>query len=876
MRRPIKDGETRRPTSRRPSEAEHVRYKPTSPRPSRRATRPQAARPTRNPSPPFIHWGWHKRRPGWGGRLVLGFDLLVGALVFWAAWTLLVAYHHFEQDLPTLSFLKLEYRPPGVSRFYAADGRLLGEFAEEYRVVVPYQDIPRPVVLAFVAAEDANFFQHPGVDLVGVFRAFLRNIEAGRIVQGGSTITQQITRSFLLSRERSYRRKIREALLAWRLEKNLSKQEILFLYLNQIYLGEGAYGVGGAARVYFNKRVGELTLAEAALLAGLTQAPSRYSPLRNPKAARARQKYVLGRMVRARFITATQAEAALREEIHFQQPPDWNRYVSPLFTEHVRREVEALAGREALYRGGLQVFTTLDLDMQAAAHAALLKGLGELTRRQQGYIGPKARLPESQWEEFLWDQARGYGVRPLEEGRYIEALVVGVDAGKGELSLQTGKYKGRITAAEMAWALGGRSPSTVFTSGDVLEVRALAPDPETGAWDFALEPTLEVQGALLCLDPATGEVKAMIGGRDFKESQFNRAVQARRQPGSAFKPFVYTAAMDNGFSPADVIWDEPVEYEDDRGEIWSPQNYDQGYQGPTTLYMGLVQSRNVVAVRLLEQVGIDRVMECARRMGITSRLAPYLSLALGSSEVSLLEMVSAYGTLANEGVQVAPRFIRRIEDQSGRVLYDFPARRVEALSPQTAFVMTDMLRGVVERGTGTRVKALERPVAGKTGTTNDLADAWFVGYTPGYAAGVWVGYDQRKKLGRRESGGRAAAPIFLYFMEEILKDRPVREFEPPPGVVFAEIDPETGWFADEFSLDYVTVCLREDQVDPDYLYQHSGEEDAPTVGVYFQDGRIVIREEEGEEEEPPGPLPDPSAPAVELDEIYYYEDEALE
>ena len=806
----------------------------------------------------WISLGWHPNRPGWGGRLVMGFDLLVLGLLVLAAWSVYVAYVHFSEDLPSVERLTRAYRPPTISYFYSSRGEVIGEFAREYRIVVPLERVPRHVIRAFLAAEDANFYHHPGVDTTAIVRAFLKNRAAGRIVQGASTITQQVTRTFLLSRERSYRRKIREGLLAYRLEKNLSKDEILFLYLNQTYLGHGAYGVEGAARVYFNKSVEDLGLAEAAMIAGLARAPSRYDPYQSFERAKKRQEYVLRRMAAVGFIRPQQARAAYESALELKSPPDANHIV-PQFTEHIRRRVEELVGRERLMADGLRVYTTVDVGMQARARQAVRRGLSELAKRR-GYHGPLERgVPPDRWASVT-----GAGAASGEED-VKKAVITGYSSTRGSLSVSAGGAKGRIPHKNFKWALRGRPASRVFAKGDLVLVSLRGRDNKTGETIFSLEPDIEAQSALVCLENGTGRVRAMVGGRDYGQSQFNRAVQALRQPGSAFKPILYATAMSIGFTPADVLWDEPVEYDDD-GRIWRPQNYDRTFHGPTTLYHGLVKSRNVVAVRLMEQVGIDPVIRMARRMGISSKLRPYLSLALGASEVSLLEMVSAYSTFPNLGRRVRPVFISRIEDRDGKAIHTGRVRKDRVLEPGTAYVVLDMMKGVVERGTGTRVAALKRPVAGKTGTSSDLADAWFIGCTPEYTTGVWVGHDLRKRLGRRETGGRAAAPIFLYYVRDILKDRPKAEFEVPEGVTYALIDPDTGWFADEDTLQPLKVCFNSEHVgqgarsemidDPDRAFpEDAGRREH--IRIIFRNGRYYsVRE-------PDEPGPDPGAPALE-------------
>jgi penicillin-binding protein 1A len=728
----------------------------------------------------------------------------------------IIGYHFFTQDIPPLDSLE-NYRPKTVSYIFSDDNRVIGEYSHEHRLVLPLNRVPQRVINAFLASEDVNFYQHPGIDLMGIARAAIKNVEAGHIVQGGSTITQQVTRSFLLSKEKSYERKIREAVLAYHIEQNLTKDEILYLYLNQIYLGHGAYGVESAAQLYFGKHVSELTVAESAMIAGMTAAPGRYSPFRNPKKMRERQKYVLGQMLDADFITLQEYDAALHEQLYFRQKYNVNLEVAPYFTEHVRREVEALYG-DRLYNDGLRIYTTVNIEMQEAARKALDRGLSEWSRRR-GYKGPLAKLTTEEEAAFRNKQADINHF--IHEGEYLEALITQVN--KDSLDILAGGGPGVIEKTYLKWALRGKSLSKVFARGHLIWVQALGPEPDK-VRRYRLEQKPEAQGALVCLETATGLVKAMVGGLDFTESQFNRAVQAKRQPGSAFKPFLYATAIDQGFTPADVIWDEPVEYEDN-GEIWRPQNYGKKFMGPITLYQALVLSRNVVAVKLMEKVGIKPVIRTARTMGLESYLAPYLSLALGSAEVSLLEMVSAYTTFPNLGDRAKPVFIKRIEDRDGRVVARFKPRREKALSPQTAYVVLHMMKGVVERGTATRVKALGRPVGGKTGTTNDLADAWFIGFTPEYTAGVWVGKDKREALGRSETGGHTAAPIFLYFMQDALEGMEVRDFTEPEGITYVTIDAYSGYQSDGWSSKPVKVAFKQDQVGPsqnsEYYYARS-------------------------------------------------------
>jgi penicillin-binding protein 1A len=603
-----------------------------------------------------------------------------------------VFYFAFVYDLPRLTTLK-DYQPYIVSEVYSDDEVLIGEFFLERRTVLPLSQMSRLLIKAFVAAEDARFFEHQGIDYRRILGAAFRNIEAFDVVQGGSTITQQIAKSFFLTPERSFIRKVKEAILAQRIEHYLTKNEILYLYLNQIYLGEGAFGVGSAAKAYFGKSAQNLTLAECAMLAGLPPSPNNLSPLRHPKKARERQLYVLNRMVERQMITPEQALKAMAEEIRLRPkgPKGYNE--APFALEQVRLYVEEKYGKDRLYKGGLKIYTTINSRLQRAAQKAVLKGLEEFETRE-------------------------------------------------------GQGKGRD----------------------------------------------QVEGALIALDPQTGYILAMVGGRDFSSSQFNRATQASRQAGSAFKPIVYAAALDKGFTPATVIVDEPFSYVDVPGkEPWEPQNYDREFWGPITLRKALNFSRNVVTVKIAQSIGIDYLIEYAKNLGIKSKLEPNLSLALGSANVTLLELTSAYGVFAGQGYRAEPLLITRILDKDGNILEEVEPSAVEVISPQTSYLITSLLQSVIQEGTAQRARTLGRPAAGKTGTTNDTRDAWFIGFVPQrLVAGAWMGYDIEKPLGTHETGAVAALPIWLEFMKEALAGEPVENFSLPEGIVFAKVDAATG------------------------------------------------------------------------------------
>jgi len=735
-------------------------------------------------------------------------------------------YMYFTKDLPHISSLK-DYRPPTVTTVLSDDGRKIGEFFRERRIVIPLSKMPPRLIEAFVAAEDSRFYKHQGIDFLGIVRAFFKNIEAGALVQGGSTITQQVTKSFLLSPEKSFARKIKEAILAYRIDKAFTKDEILFLYLNQIYLGHGAYGVEAAAENYFGKTAADCNLAECAILAGLPQAPSRYSPFKHPEKARERQIYVLNRMVADGCITNIEATEAINTSLDIKPRRNWYIEQVPYYTEHVRRYVEEKYGADLLYTGGLTIHTAVNVEMQRAGRAALEKGVMDLDKRQ-GYRGPLQHLPSEQMESFCSAVQEELDQDPLDTGKTTKGLVVSVDDKAETVTVRIGKSVGSLPLSEMLWARRPdpeveyyaakvRRPSQVLSVGDVILVRIKGKEEETEKWRLVLEQVPSVQGAIICLETETGQVKAMLGGRDFGTSQFNRAIQSRRQPGSAFKPIIYSAALDKGYTPATIIIDSPIVLSgSDSDALWKPKNYEGRFHGPTLFRDALALSRNVVTIKILKDIGIDYVITYAGKLQITSPLAHNLSIALGSSGVSLLELVTAYSVFANQGVLVPPSFITRILDRDGNVLEEQRPGPEKVIDKATAFIMTNLLQGVVEHGTGRRIRALNRPAAGKTGTTNDLFDAWFVGYTPRYVTGVWVGFDEEAPLGKGETGARAASPIWLSFMQEILKDKPVRVFPVPDGVVFAKIDAETGLLAIPESKKTVFECFKEGTAPVEY------------------------------------------------------------
>ena len=640
------------------------------------------------------------------------------------------------------------------------------------------------------------------------------------MVQGGSTITQQVTKSFLLTPERSYTRKIKEAILAYRIDKAFSKDEILFLYLNQIYLGHGAYGIEAASENYFGKPVSDLNLAECALLAGLPQAPTKYSPFRYPDRAKQRQIYVLTRMTSEGYITEAQAAAAIQQTMDIKPRKNWYIDEVPFYTEHIRRYVETKYGPDALYNNGLSIYAAVNIDMQKAAQEELGIGLAALDKRQ-GYRGPIKRLKPDGIESFCSAIQEEIKDTPVKPGIILTGVVVAVNDSDQSAGVRIGRSLGIIRPADLKWAKksspnhphpepGAKRPPGVLATGDVILVKVLDKAKEGDKWNLSLEQTPKVQGALLCLEAGTGQVKVMVGGRDFKDNQFNRATQSRRQPGSSFKPIIYAAAIDKGYTPATVVIDSPIAFQGDEGDsVWKPQNYDRKYSGQILLRNALEKSVNVVTVKILQDIGVDYAIGYAKKLGITSTLEHNLSIALGSSGVSLLELVRAYSVFDNAGDLLQPVFITKIADQNGSILEETIPEKERVIDKSTAFIMTNLLESVVKNGTGRKARELNRPAAGKTGTTNNLNDAWFVGYTPEYVTGVWVGFDEEGTLGKGETGGAAACPVWVGFMKRALANKPVQVFPVPEGIVFAKIDAVTGRLAAPDSQNVLFECFKE-------------------------------------------------------------------
>jgi penicillin-binding protein 1A len=693
-----------------------------------------------------------------------------------------ILYLEITSALPPVDQL-LSYRPPVATRVFSDDGTPIAEFFVERRYLVPLDRIPVPVRQAFLAAEDADFYEHRGIDPLSIVRALWTNVRNSGIRQGASTITQQVVKTLLLTPERSFERKLKEAILAVRLETKLHKDDILYMYLNEIYFGAGAYGVQAAAKTFFDEDVEQLTLGQAALLAGLPQRPSQYDPQRHLDKALARQHYVLERMAQESFISPAQLRDALQEEIHITPRRPQSYLAAPWYVEHVRRLLEERYGGTYAAQLGLRVYTAVNLPMQQAADDAVRLGLKQFDDRH-GFRGPIGHLQPDAIDDYLERDA----MRPDAASRH--AVVTGVEA--GGLLVRTAEGDGAIGASGLRF--GGQAlPTKRFAVGDVIAVMADGTTPK-GLPLFTLSQDPAAQAALVAFDPYTGQVKALNGGWEFGASHFNRAVQAKRQPGSAFKPLLYAAAFDKGYTPASIVLDAPIELPGGNGKIWRPKNYNGHYYGPVPLREALSRSLNTVSVRLVDDLGADYVRRYLDHFGFSGDFPRNLSIALGSSEVTLLELTRAYGVFATLGKRFDPIFITRVTDDAGNPIdfADTRPRFERVISPALAYVMTDMMESVIKQGTGKAALSLGRPLAGKTGTTNESRDAWFIGFSPDLLAGAWIGYDSHESLGNKETGARAALPIWMAFMEKALAGRPPVDFPVPPGVTYVSIDPANG------------------------------------------------------------------------------------
>src|SRR5436190_10377358 len=760
----------------------------------------------------------------------LGWIFAVGTVLFLVGIAAAAGlFWHFSKDLPDYSQLQ-DYEPPVMTRVHASDGALVAEYARERRLYLPIQAIPKLVLNAFIAAEDKSFYEHGGLDFQGIARATLfmaQNYGSGRRPQGASTITQQVAKNFLLTNEASFERKIKEALLALKIERTYSKEKILELYLNEIYLGLGAYGVAAASLLYFDKSVHELTPAEAAYLAALPKGPNNYHPFRQRERAIERRNYVLDRMVEDRYLKAEEGEKAKKDPLAVTpRPTGAHIFAAEYFAEEVRRDLNDRYGEKKLYEGGLSVRTTLDPKLQVIARKTFTDGLVKFDENL-GYRGAIQNLDSAgDWGTKL---AEVKGLSDIAPWRV--AVVLETSDQSARIGLQPGRDPGGAVSKErtignvpiegVKWAkpaTGNRATparvNQVLGPGDVIYVDPL--DKDSGKYRLRQVP--EISGAMLAMDPWTGRVLAMVGGFSFDQSQFNRATQALRQPGSSFKPFVYSAALDNGYTPSTIVMDAPIEVDTGAGGggVWKPENYSHKFYGPQTLRFGLEHSRNVMTVRLAQDVGMPLIAEYAKRFGVYDDLPTYLSFALGAGETTVMRMVSAYSMFANGGKRIKPTLIDRIQDRYGHTIYrhdqrecrgcdaqkwanqpepSLVDRREQVLDPMTAYQITSMMEGVVQRGTAAGAgfaREIGKPIAGKTGTTNEEKDVWFIGFSPDIAVGVYLGYDKPRHIARGASGGHTAAPIVKDFMKLALADKPGVPFRVPPGLKLIRIDPKSG------------------------------------------------------------------------------------
>ncbi len=721
--------------------------------------------------------------------------------------------YYFSKDLPGTEQLS-NYEPPVTTRLHAGDGSILAEYSHERRLFLPSSAIPQMVKQAFISAEDKNFYNHIGVDPEGVMRAVSVLAQGGRHMQGASTITQQVAKNFLVGNERSVERKVREALVAFRIEAAYPKDKILELYLNEIYLGLGNYGVAAAALNYFNKSVNELTLAEAAYLAALPKAPSNYHPFQNRERAMERRNYVIDRLIADGYVTTEEGAKAKAEPLGVNpRVLSPNTYVAGYFAEEVRRQLLEQYNEKKLYEGGLSVRTTLDPKMQAWTRKALADGLVRFDEAH-GFRGAMNHIDiSSDWGVTLAAIPALGDVKP-----WRLAVVLDVSGDSARIGLQPGREKsgevareretGLLTAEGMRWA--GRSPRAALTAGDVIYVEPLA----GRAGQYRLRQIPEISGAMVAMDPHTGRVFSMVGGFSFDQSSFNRATQALRQPGSSFKPFVYATALDNGYTPSSSILDEPISIQQADGTYWTPENFEGGHgTGAHPLRYGIEHSKNMMTVRLAKDVGMPLIAEYAKRFGVYDEMTPYLSMALGAGETTLLRMVTGYSMLANGGKRIKPTLIDRVQDRWGKTLYRHDERqcigcdsaqwenqlepklvdkREQVLDPLTAYQITSIMEGVIQRGTGASIRSVGKHLAGKTGTTNEAKDLWFVGFSPDLAVGVFIGYDRPRSLGSHAQAAQFAAPIFRDFMTVALKDKPDTPFRVPPGIKLISIDVHSG------------------------------------------------------------------------------------
>ena len=770
-------------------------------------------------------------------------------------------FYKFGQGLPDYRQLA-DYEPPVMTRVQASDGSLLAEYATEKRVFVPIGAMPRMVISAFLSAEDKNFYMHPGIDPLGIARALvvnLRNMASDRRPVGASTITQQVAKNFLLTSDVTVERKIKEAILAFRIERALTKDRILELYLNEIYLGFGSYGVAAAAYNYFNKSMDQLTVGEAAYLAALPKAPNNYHPVRFPQIAKGRRDYVLGRMLEDEIITQGQYDASIAEPLTIRER-DEQRYVdAEYFAEEVRRELAGRFGEDQLYKGGLYVRTTLDPKLQEIANRVLREGLITYDRRH-GWRGAiaKRQIADGAWMPVLAGVKPPAGLLP-----WKLAIVTAVAGDHAAIGIADGNT-GTIPMSELTWArkwLEGekrgpavKSPSEVLAVGDVVAVERVLKDANGNDYakpTFGLRQIPTIEGSLVAMDPHTGRVLAMAGGYSYERSQFNRVTQAERQPGSAFKPFVYMTALERGYTPSTIILDAPFVMDQGPGlPKWRPSNYSNTFYGPSTMRLGLEKSRNLMTVRLAQTVGMDKIADTAHRFGVVDKLPQVLSMSLGAAETTLLKLTTGYAAFVNGGKEIHPTLIDRIQDRHGKTTFrhdtrvcatcevpfwtkqpvpSLPDDRKQITDAASAYQMVSMLEGVVQRGTGVTIKQVGKPIAGKTGTTNDEIDTWFVGFSADLAVGVFVGFDQPRSLGPEEQGASVAAPVFREFMRAALKDKPAVAFRVPPGIRLVRVNAETGVPARPGERNVILEAFKPDTVPSERSPVLEGYGESPTA-----------------------------------------------
>ncbi len=799
-----------------------------------------------------------KRRKSWLLSF-LGFGFAAAGVVFICV-SAAAGYMLWKtsQDLPDYESLA-KYEPPVMTRIHAHNGALIAEYARERRIFVPINTIPKRVIAAFLSAEDRRFYEHGGVDFQGIARAVFKVVEAkiqgtDRRAEGGSTITQQVAKNFLLSSERSMERKLKEAILAIRIERAYSKDKILELYLNEIYFGIGAYGIAAASLSYFNKELQDLTIEEVAYLAALPKGPNNYHPFRRTKQALIRRDWIIGQMLENGYISSEEAEAAKAKPLGVNlRQTGAHIFAADFFAEEVRRTLLSQFGEEKLYNGGLSVRTTLDPRLQQVARRSLMDGLVQFDR-SKGWRGPVTKLDVTgDWGKALDAVESPPDIQPWRLGVVLKTeptkAVIGLRPEKQQDGTLVGKREAvEIAFEEMKWAksatkkVAPKAVTDVVSPGDVIFVAPKDPGDVGGVWSLMQIP--EVGGGIVALDPNTGRVLAVVGGFSFAMSQFDRAIQAKRQPGSSFKPFVYAAALDNGYKPTSIILDAPIEIEQGPGQdIWKPENYEKEHSaGPSTLRFGIEHSRNQMTVRLAQDLGMPIITDYAKRFGIYDDLLPVLSMSLGAGESTLLRVATGYCSIANGGHQVRATLIDRIQDRWGRTVWrhdqrvcegckaeawngqeepEIPDDRVQIMDPHTAYQMTSMLEGVIQRGTATSLKSLDRPLAGKTGTTNEEKDAWFIGYSPDMVVGVFMGYDTPTAMGKGNTGGKIAAPVFGSFMKEALADQPAAPFRIPPGVKLARVNLRTGLRAGEEDPQSIIEAFKPGE-EPDDAYSVIG------------------------------------------------------